>query len=61
MTARLRSPVAPAPTGDVDREPWARVARYATDDHYGALRAARFLADKPTGLFDMQDVLSLKN
>jgi len=26
----------------------------------GALRAARFLADKPTGLFDMQDVLSLK-
>jgi 4-hydroxy-tetrahydrodipicolinate reductase len=28
---------------------------------HGALRAARFLADKPTGLFDMQDVLSLKN
>ena len=26
----------------------------------GALRAARFLADKPTGLFDMQDVLGLK-
>jgi 4-hydroxy-tetrahydrodipicolinate reductase len=26
----------------------------------GALRAARFLADKPTGLFDMQDVLALK-
>ena len=25
----------------------------------GALRAARFLADKPTGLFDMQDVLGL--
>jgi 4-hydroxy-tetrahydrodipicolinate reductase len=25
----------------------------------GALRAARFLADKPTGLFDMNDVLSL--
>ncbi len=27
---------------------------------HGALRAARFLADKPSGLFDMQDVLSLK-
>ncbi|WP_454742246.1 4-hydroxy-tetrahydrodipicolinate reductase [Cupriavidus necator] len=26
----------------------------------GAVRAARFLADKPTGLFDMQDVLGLK-
>ncbi|MGB9107176.1 MAG: 4-hydroxy-tetrahydrodipicolinate reductase [Telluria sp.] len=26
----------------------------------GALRAARFLADKQTGLFDMQDVLGLK-
>ena len=26
----------------------------------GALRAARFLADKPTGLFDMQDVLGLR-
>jgi 4-hydroxy-tetrahydrodipicolinate reductase len=26
----------------------------------GALRAARFLADKPTGLYDMQDVLGLK-
>jgi 4-hydroxy-tetrahydrodipicolinate reductase len=26
----------------------------------GAVRAARFLADKPQGLFDMQDVLSLK-
>jgi 4-hydroxy-tetrahydrodipicolinate reductase len=26
----------------------------------GSLRAARFLADKGTGLFDMQDVLSLK-
>jgi 4-hydroxy-tetrahydrodipicolinate reductase len=26
----------------------------------GALRAARFLADKPAGLFDMQDVLGLK-
>ena len=26
----------------------------------GALRAARFLADKSTGLFDMQDVLGLK-
>jgi 4-hydroxy-tetrahydrodipicolinate reductase len=26
---------------------------------HGALRAARFLADKPTGLFDMQDVLAL--
>ncbi|MFL6673628.1 MAG: 4-hydroxy-tetrahydrodipicolinate reductase [Massilia sp.] len=26
----------------------------------GALRAVRFLADKPTGLFDMQDVLGLK-
>ncbi len=26
----------------------------------GALRAARFLADKPTGLYDMQDVLALK-
>ena len=26
----------------------------------GALRAARFLADKSTGLYDMQDVLSLK-
>ncbi len=25
----------------------------------GALRAARFLADKPTGLYDMQDVLAL--
>ncbi len=25
----------------------------------GALRAARFLADKKTGLFDMNDVLSL--
>jgi 4-hydroxy-tetrahydrodipicolinate reductase len=25
----------------------------------GALRAARFLADKPTGLYDMQDVLGL--
>jgi len=28
---------------------------------HGALRAARFLADKPSGLFDMQDVLSLKD
>jgi 4-hydroxy-tetrahydrodipicolinate reductase len=30
--------------------------------HYaqGSLRAARFLADKPTGLYDMQDVLGLK-
>ena len=27
----------------------------------GSLRAARFLADKPTGLFDMFDVLGLKN
>ncbi|HEY0064739.1 MAG TPA: 4-hydroxy-tetrahydrodipicolinate reductase [Telluria sp.] len=27
---------------------------------HGALRAARFLADQPRGLFDMQDVLSLK-
>ena len=27
----------------------------------GALRAARFLADKSTGLYDMQDVLSLKS
>jgi 4-hydroxy-tetrahydrodipicolinate reductase len=27
---------------------------------HGALRAARFLADKPKGLFDMQDVLGLK-
>ena len=27
---------------------------------HGALRAARFLADKPSGLFDMQDVLGLK-
>lgn len=26
----------------------------------GAVRAARFLADKPRGLFDMQDVLGLK-
>ena len=26
----------------------------------GALRAARFLADKPSGLYDMQDVLALK-
>ena len=26
---------------------------------HGALRACRFLADKPTGLFDMYDVLSL--
>lgn len=26
----------------------------------GAMRAARFLADKPHGLFDMQDVLGLK-
>ncbi|MBP6057205.1 MAG: 4-hydroxy-tetrahydrodipicolinate reductase [Nitrosomonas sp.] len=26
----------------------------------GALRAVRFLADKPNGLFDMQDVLSLR-
>ncbi|HEX9172346.1 MAG TPA: 4-hydroxy-tetrahydrodipicolinate reductase [Telluria sp.] len=26
---------------------------------HGALRAARFLADKPTGLYDMGDVLSL--
>ncbi len=31
--------------------------------HYahGALRAARFLADKATGLYDMQDVLALKD
>ena len=27
---------------------------------HGALRAARFLADQQTGLFDMQDVLNLK-
>jgi len=27
---------------------------------HGALRAARFLADKANGLFDMQDVLGLK-
>ena len=27
---------------------------------HGALRAARFLADKKTGLFDMQDVLGLR-
>ncbi|MBC7414648.1 MAG: 4-hydroxy-tetrahydrodipicolinate reductase [Herminiimonas sp.] len=27
---------------------------------HGALRAARFLADKPSGLFDMQDVLGLR-
>ena len=26
----------------------------------GAMRAAKFLADKQTGLYDMQDVLSLK-
>ncbi|MDP1615541.1 MAG: dihydrodipicolinate reductase C-terminal domain-containing protein, partial [Methylococcales bacterium] len=26
----------------------------------GALRAARFLIDKPNGLFDMQDVLNLR-
>jgi 4-hydroxy-tetrahydrodipicolinate reductase len=26
----------------------------------GSLRAARFLADKTTGLYDMQDVLGLK-
>lgn len=28
---------------------------------HGALRAARFLADKTSGLYDMQDVLSLKS
>ncbi len=28
---------------------------------HGALRAARFLADKKNGLYDMQDVLSLKD
>jgi 4-hydroxy-tetrahydrodipicolinate reductase len=28
---------------------------------HGALRAARFLADKPHGLYDMQDVLALKD
>jgi 4-hydroxy-tetrahydrodipicolinate reductase len=28
---------------------------------HGALRAARFLADKATGLYDMQDVLALKS
>jgi 4-hydroxy-tetrahydrodipicolinate reductase len=28
---------------------------------HGALRAARFLADKPSGLYDMQDVLGLKD
>ncbi|MDP9109282.1 MAG: 4-hydroxy-tetrahydrodipicolinate reductase [Pseudomonadota bacterium] len=28
---------------------------------HGSLRAARFLADKATGLFDMQDVLGLRN
>jgi 4-hydroxy-tetrahydrodipicolinate reductase len=28
---------------------------------HGALRAASFLADKPTGLFDMMDVLDLKD
>jgi 4-hydroxy-tetrahydrodipicolinate reductase len=28
---------------------------------HGALRAARFLADKSSGLYDMQDVLSLKD
>jgi 4-hydroxy-tetrahydrodipicolinate reductase len=27
---------------------------------HGSLRAARFLADKKTGLFDMQDVLGLR-
>jgi 4-hydroxy-tetrahydrodipicolinate reductase len=27
----------------------------------GAVRAALFLADKPTGLFDMMDVLDLKD
>jgi len=27
---------------------------------HGSLRAARFLADKPAGLFDMQDVLGLR-
>lgn len=32
-------------------------ASYAT----GALRACRFLADKTTGLYDMQDVLALKD
>jgi 4-hydroxy-tetrahydrodipicolinate reductase len=26
----------------------------------GAVRAARWLADKPAGLYDMQDVLGLK-
>jgi 4-hydroxy-tetrahydrodipicolinate reductase len=26
----------------------------------GALRAARFLADKESGLFDMQDVIGLR-
>ena len=26
----------------------------------GSLRAARFLADKPAGLYDMQDVLGLR-
>jgi 4-hydroxy-tetrahydrodipicolinate reductase len=26
----------------------------------GALRAAKFLADKPAGLFDMRDVLGLQ-
>jgi 4-hydroxy-tetrahydrodipicolinate reductase len=26
----------------------------------GALRAVRFLTDKPNGLFDMQDVLGLR-
>ncbi|RZT08090.1 dihydrodipicolinate reductase [Duganella sp. CF402] len=28
---------------------------------HGAIRACRFLADKPTGLFDMYDVLGLKD
>ena len=28
---------------------------------HGAIRACRFLADKPNGLFDMYDVLGLKN
>ena len=31
-------------------------ANFAT----GALRAARFLADKKSGVYDMQDVLGLK-
>jgi len=46
--------------GDGERIEITHKSSSRTTYAQGSLRAARFLADKPSGLFDMFDVLDLK-